>query len=122
MTLRGLIRPLAVLVLSTAPAFAVQTKDGNQATLRAIDKVTGAVADLNVPAGGQAVFGHMTVDVGECRYPVLNPSGDAFAWVEIQMTGDKEPSFKGWMIASAPALDALDDPRYDVWLLRCTTS
>jgi len=25
------------------------------------------------------------------------------------------------MIASSPALNALDHPRYDVWVMRCTT-
>jgi hypothetical protein len=31
------------------------------------------------------------------------------------------PVFSGWMIASSPALNAMDHPRYDVWLLRCQT-
>ncbi|MDA9980314.1 DUF2155 domain-containing protein, partial [Yoonia sp.] len=30
--------------------------------------------------------------------------------------------FAGWMLASAPALNAMDHPRYDVWALRCITS
>ncbi len=30
--------------------------------------------------------------------------------------------FSGWMLASAPALNAMDHPRYDVWALRCITS
>ncbi|MEC8294787.1 MAG: DUF2155 domain-containing protein, partial [Pseudomonadota bacterium] len=29
--------------------------------------------------------------------------------------------FRGWMMASAPALNALDHARYDVWPLRCNT-
>jgi len=113
---------LAALMFVAGPAAAVETLEGNLATLRAVDKVSGTVEDLEVAAGGRAVFRHMTVDVGQCRYPMQNPSGDAFAWVEIHMEGAAETAFKGWMIASAPALDALDDPRYDIWLLRCTTS
>jgi len=31
------------------------------------------------------------------------------------------PDFDGWMIASAPALNALDHARYDVWVMRCKT-
>ena len=27
--------------------------------------------------------------------------------------------FDGWMVASSPALSALDDARYDVWVLGC---
>ena len=30
--------------------------------------------------------------------------------------------FKGWMFASSPALSALDHPRYDVWVLSCSSS
>jgi len=116
------IRAALALALLAGPAFAVETEDGNQVTLRALDKVTGAVEDLQVPTGGSVTFGRMTVEVGQCRYPSRNPSGDAFAWIVIRMEGAGEPAFKGWMIASAPALDALDDPRYDLWLLRCTTS
>ena len=29
------------------------------------------------------------------------------------------PLFSGWMLASSPALSALDHPRYDVWVLSC---
>ncbi|MGB0800115.1 MAG: DUF2155 domain-containing protein, partial [Planktomarina sp.] len=28
----------------------------------------------------------------------------------------------GWMVASSPALNALEHPRYDIWVLRCKTS
>jgi hypothetical protein len=64
----------------------------------------------------------MQVDLGECRYPEGNPSGDAFAFVTLRIEGQVEPVFRGWMIASAPALNALDHPRYDVWVIRCTTA
>ena len=30
-----------------------------------------------------------------------------------------EYDFRGWMIASSPALMALDHARYDIWLIRC---
>ena len=29
------------------------------------------------------------------------------------------PAFHGWMIASSPALSALEHSRYDVWVIRC---
>jgi hypothetical protein len=32
---------------------------------------------------------------------------------------DETALFEGWLIASAPALNAMDHPRYDVWALRC---
>ena len=30
--------------------------------------------------------------------------------------------FDGWMVASSPALSALDDARYDVWVMACKTA
>ncbi|MGB0439332.1 MAG: DUF2155 domain-containing protein [Paracoccaceae bacterium] len=32
------------------------------------------------------------------------------------------PVFEGWIIASSPALNAMDHARYDVWVLRCNTA
>ena len=58
----------------------------------------------------------------ECRYPVGNPSGNAYASLEISETGKPGVLFSGWMIASSPALNALDHSRYDIWVLRCITS
>ncbi|OZA01113.1 MAG: hypothetical protein B7Y02_17840 [Rhodobacterales bacterium 17-64-5] len=47
------------------------------------------------------------------------PLGDAWAHVTILDAGQTDPVFKGWMVASSPALSALDHPRYDVWVLHC---
>jgi hypothetical protein len=39
----------------------------------------------------------------------------------VDSLNDNAPVFSGWMIASSPALSAMDHPRYDVWILRCDT-
>jgi len=44
---------------------------------------------------------------------------DAFAHLVIQNVDINETVFKGWMIASSPALNSLEHARYDVWVLRC---
>ncbi|MDJ0631182.1 MAG: DUF2155 domain-containing protein [Rhodobacter sp.] len=92
------------------------------AVLRGLDKVSGALSDLEMTAGEAQRFGRLEVTLGECRYPVGNPSGDAYAYLVIRYGAEPEPVFQGWMIASSPALNALDHARYDVWLLRCITS
>jgi hypothetical protein len=91
------------------------------ALLRAVDKVTGQVEDLEIAAGGSAQMKRLTIRMDECRYPTENPSGDAFAYLQIEDANRDGPVFKGWMIASSPALNPLDHPRYDVWVLRCKT-
>ena len=43
----------------------------------------------------------------------------AYPDAHAMAAADRETLFEGWMIASSPALMALDHPRYDVWALRC---
>lgn len=100
----------------------IQTATANGAVLRVLDKINGEIEDLRLPNGGAGVVWRMQIELGECRYPVGNPTGDAYAFVTLRQNGLDEPLFRGWMIASAPALNALDHPRYDVWVIRCTTS
>jgi len=95
---------------------------GVGAVLRALDKVSGEVLDIELLDGQDAqVFG-LRVAIMECRYPAENKSGDAFAYLLIGDGNNREPAFSGWMAASSPALNALDHPRFDVWVLRCITS
>lgn len=90
-------------------------------SVRAVDKVSGEVVDFDLAPGQTKQLGRILVSLGECRYPTLNPSGDAFAYLRIFNAGQDIPVFAGWMIASSPALNALDHARYDVWPLRCIT-
>jgi hypothetical protein len=64
-------------------------------------------------------FGRLSITLAECRYPSNNPAGNAYAWLDIRQEGER--LFDGWMIASSPALNALDHPRYDVWVIGCDT-
>jgi len=95
---------------------------GPGAVLRGLDKVSGTLSDIEIANGQTLDYGRLQVQLGECRYPKGNPSGDAFGYLVIRPQDDDRPVFRGWMIASSPALNALDHPRYDVWLLRCKTS
>lgn len=87
--------------------------------VRVLDKINGTFTDLDLANGATAEVGSLTVTMGECRYPADNPAGDAFALVSIRTIQDDAAVFEGWMIASSPALSAMDHPRYDVWALRC---
>ena len=118
------ITSLGLMLETATPVLAqdVQTATGTGAVLRVLDKINGEVMDLELRNGaGQAAW-RVQVELGECRYPAGNPSGDAFSFVTLREQGEAEPLFRGWMIASAPALNALDHPRYDVWVIRCTTA
>ena len=98
----------------------VPTISVDQAMLRGIDKLDGTVDDLSMTVGLPMRFGTLEITLGDCRYPEDNVSGEAFAFLTI--TDGEETVFSGWMIASSPALNALDHQRFDVWVLRCKTS
>nr|WP_249138952.1 DUF2155 domain-containing protein [Actibacterium sp. MT2.3-13A] len=89
------------------------------AVLRGLDRVSGELTDLDLLAGESADYGYLEITLGECRYPADNPSSDAYAYLTIRDRRADRPLFGGWMIASSPALNALDHPRYDVWVMRC---
>jgi len=92
------------------------------AELRLLDRITGETSDLHLAPGASEFRGGLEITLGQCRYPVENPESDAFAHLTIREAGESRPVFDGWMIASSPALMALDHPRYDVWVIRCSIS
>lgn len=93
--------------------------DGTGAMLRGLDKVSGVASDIELNVGQSVDYGFITISLRECRYPADDPSSDAYAFVTVTEKNKPQPDFSGWMIASSPALSALDHPRYDVWVIRC---
>jgi hypothetical protein len=99
-----------------------EVAEAGVAIVRALDKVNGAVETFELAAGQSAPVFRVLVSLRSCRYPVENPAGEAYAWLDVETVDDANVVFSGWMIASSPALSAMDHPRYDVWVLRCKTS
>lgn len=99
------------------PGPAVST--GTEAVLRGLDKVSGAVRDLTVGVGQTVMLGRVEIALAACRFPTENPSSDAYGYLTITDTRESQRVFEGWMVASSPALNALDHARYDVWIVSC---
>ncbi|MDO5656802.1 MAG: DUF2155 domain-containing protein [Paracoccus sp. (in: a-proteobacteria)] len=108
--------------LIVSPAAAQEVSRGQGAILRLLDKVSSVTTDLDLQVGQSVDYGRLTLRLGECRYPSGDPNSDAFAQMVIIDRRAGATVFDGWMIASSPALSALDDARYDVWVLSCKTS
>lgn len=106
------------LVLAAGPGLA-EMADAPGAQLRILDKLSGAVEDITLGRGQQVTTGRLTVLLDSCRSPADNTTAEAEAHLTIIDEASPDPVFAGWMVASAPALSALDHARYDVWLLRC---
>jgi len=94
---------------------------GTGALIRGLDKLAGTTEDLTLTNGETVGLGWLEITLGQCRYPVNNPSGDAYAWLVIREEAGEAPIFEGWMVAASPALNALDHARFDVWVISCTT-
>lgn len=113
---------LFFIIFLAQPVLAQEVTSGAGAVLRALDKTSGDTVDIEIARGQTRTLGRLQVVLSDCRYPAGNPAGNAYAALEISETGRAGTLFSGWMIASAPALSALEHPRYDIWVIRCITA
>jgi len=85
-----------------------------------LNKVDGTIANIELSNSETQTMGRLEITLRQCRYPADDPAGDAYALLLIREDGEKV--FEGWMVASSPALNALEHPRYDIWVMRCKTA
>lgn len=130
---------------------AVKARKPVSVTLRGLNKVTAKYSDLVIDIGETAKFGGLELTPRYCdkRPPEEFPETTAF--VEIvdksakQQSEYKHPAvepvdvaavaptppagralpegviFSGWMFKSSPALNGVQHPVYDVWVIDCKT-
>ncbi len=117
------MRWLAVLATAFCPVVvaAQDVAPAPSGTLRWLDKISGVTEDIEIAVGETQTHGRLAIKLDDCRYPVNDPASNAFAHLTIRDSVQEAPVFLGWMIATSPALSALDHARYDVWVLRCKT-
>lgn len=106
----------------TSGVRAAHSDSANAAVLRGLDTVTGLVGNFQIAVGETLQFERLEITLEACRYPIGDIDRDAFALVTIRDIREDEPRFHGWMIASSPALSALDHPRYDIWAISCVNA
>ena len=117
-------RVFVFLVLSffATSSVAQNAAQAAAASLRFLDRTTGVLEEVKLGVGQAIEVGALRVTLLDCRYPVRAINRDAFAQLQVVDTNSETMVFEGWMVASSPALNALEYPRYDVWVLRCRTS
>jgi hypothetical protein len=119
---RAIALALASIVLCSTPAMAASV------VLRGLDKTTGMAKDFTAPVGKKVRFHTLEVLARSCvKRPPEEPPETA-AYLEIfdspladadKQAGDKHEIFSGWMYWSSPALNPLEHPSYDVWVIDC---
>ncbi|MEM9062904.1 MAG: DUF2155 domain-containing protein [Pseudomonadota bacterium] len=106
------------------PIASIDTEIKTGARLRQLDKMTGQTVTFELLAGETRQVDRLVVRLDACRSPETNASHGVMAFLSVRDTRNTEgePDFTGWMFAESPALSALDHPRYDLWVISCTTS
>jgi hypothetical protein len=129
--MKNLTKLLALLALCLAmPVFAqsdLSSQPGTRAVVRGLDKVTATTHDFELELGKKKTFGSLTLELSYCRKrpPEEVPEVYAFLTITDRKTdgsgaeAEGEMVFNGWMFASSPALNPLEHPVYDVWILDC---
>lgn len=95
------------------------------AVLQGLDKITARISTFEAPVEQPVTFGSLEIMVRTCqkRPPEEPPESAAFLEITEQKPGEEaRRAFTGWMFASSPALNGLQHPVYDVWLLDCKIS
>ena len=112
----------AVLGLLGAVSAQAKEIDMNTVQMQAMDKITGRVSVIEAPVNSEIRFGSFSIVVRACktRPPEETPEKYAFVDVVDNYNGENPVNiFKGWMLSSSRALNAVEHPIYDVWLLQC---
>lgn len=99
------------------------------AIVQAIDKTTAETMRFEVEVGGRPVrFSRSLIfKVRACE--VSGPgelTDDSIAYLEVGIqprnqatSNEARQVFKGWMFASSPSVNALQNPNYDAWVIGC---
>ena len=110
-----------IFVLFPNILFSSQWIEGNKLVIQGLDKITARIQTFEVDVGQTYKFGVLDIFVERCVFskPIFKP--ESLAFIKIKDNSDRlsEVKFSGWMFASSPALNALENPVYDVSILAC---
>ena len=112
-------------LLATMPPRAALAIEGDIVVLQGLDKVTARVWTFEARIGEAVRFGTLEIYPRFCDRtpPEEPPESKAFLDIyEARQGEERADLFHGWMFASSPALNALEHPVYDVWLIDCKTT
>ena len=118
-----LINLIFILLLFIFPSivFSSQWIEGNKLVIQGLDKITARIQTFEVNVGQTHRFGVLDIFVKRCVFskPIFKP--ESLAFIKIKDNSDRlsEVKFRGWMFASSPALNALENSVYDVSILVC---
>ena len=112
---------ITILISISKTTFASQWIEGNRLVIQGLDKITARIKTFEVDVSKTYKFGVLDIFVERCVFskPIFKP--ESLAYIRIKDNSDRmsEVKFKGWMFASSPALNALENSVYDISILAC---
>ena len=125
--MRRALTALALAVPLICGLASAENLKGNAVVLRTLDKVTATTKDYTVKIGSELKYGSLTVAVKHCEKKPPEEVPETYAFIQIDdlkldgkgEKGEQERVFSGWMLASNPAISALDHSVYDIWVIDC---
>ena len=110
-----------IFLLTSKFTFASQWIEGNRVVIQGLDKITARIKTFEVNVSQTYKFGVLDIFVERCIFskPIFKP--ESLAYISIKDNSDRLSvvKFKGWMFASSPALNALENSVYDISILAC---
>jgi hypothetical protein len=92
--------------------------------LGGLDKIAARTARFEANINEQVFYNTLIVTARICKTRPPEEPPESAAYVDIQERkpdGTTANIFSGWMFASSPALNALEHPVYDIWVISCKT-
>ena len=112
---------LVIFLSISKTTLASQWIEGNRLVIQGLDKITARIKTFEVNVSQTYKFGVLDIFVERCIFskPIFRP--ESLAYISIKDNSDRlsEVKFKGWMFASSPALNALENSVYDISILAC---
>ena len=115
---------ISIVALSSTFSFAAEIET-NSALMQSMDKVTGRVSKITVPVNSKISYGDFSLVLRACKKRPAEETPENFAFVDVtdkSFGKDEYNIFRGWMLSSAPGINSIEHPIYDVWLLECVDS
>ena len=112
---------LVIFLSISKTTLASQWIEGDRLVIQGLDKITARIKTFEVNVSQTYKFGVLDIFVERCIFskPIFKP--ESLAYISIKDNSDRlsEVKFKGWMFASSPALNALENSVYDISILAC---
>lgn len=92
--------------------------------LGGLDKIAARTARFEANINEQVFYNTLIVTARTCKTRPPEEPPESAAYIDIQERkpdGTTANIFSGWMFASSPALNALEHPVYDIWVISCKT-